>query len=198
MKKVLKKVITHTIAFVLGAIVFVMIGAYAASTLSSSSVYYDNSKSGGSSTNVAGAVNELYEMAETYCPDNYVCSTRNPSYHYAFGVPTTSSTTNHKDVVNSSGSRVFMKLEGTQYSMCIYVNNTLECFKNNNYTDEKQHMLNVFGTSNCVIYDTYIDCGMTGYACDIGSDGYIICSDVTSSGYVCEMNASGWMNCRAR
>ena len=64
MKKALKKVTTHTIAFVLGAIVFIVIGAYAASTLSSSSVYYDNSTSGGSSTNVSGALNELYNLSD--------------------------------------------------------------------------------------------------------------------------------------
>ena len=68
MKLISKKVISHTIAFVLGAIVFVIIGVYAASTLSSSSVYYDNSESGGSSTNVSGAIDELYEkISKSHC-----------------------------------------------------------------------------------------------------------------------------------
>jgi len=64
MNKLLKKVTSHTIAFVLGAIVFSVIGAYAATTLSSSSVYYDNSTSGGTSTNVAGALDELYNLSD--------------------------------------------------------------------------------------------------------------------------------------
>lgn len=64
MKKILKKVTSHTIAFGLGAIVFAMISAYAATTLSSSSVYYDNSNSGGTSTNVAGAIDELYDLSD--------------------------------------------------------------------------------------------------------------------------------------
>ena len=64
MKKVLKNITSYTIAFVLGAIVFAMISAYAATTLSSKNVYYDNSKSGGTSTNVSGALDELYNLLD--------------------------------------------------------------------------------------------------------------------------------------
>ena len=39
-----------------------MISIKAATTLSSTSVYYDTSKSGGSSSNVNGAIDELYSL----------------------------------------------------------------------------------------------------------------------------------------
>ena len=68
----IKKVVTHSIAFVLGIIVCTVVGVYAASTLSSSSVYYDNSTSGGTSTNVAGALDELYSKSKLKNRSNIV------------------------------------------------------------------------------------------------------------------------------
>lgn len=49
---------------IFGVVIWLLIsvvGAYAATTLSSSDIYYDNSKSGLTSTNLNGAIDELYE-----------------------------------------------------------------------------------------------------------------------------------------
>ena len=72
MRKVFKKVTSHSIAFVLGAIIFGGLGVYAATTLASSSVQYNNSTSGGSSTTVQGAIDELYNLSDIRKRSNIV------------------------------------------------------------------------------------------------------------------------------
>ena len=60
------KKINENIKLIIGIIVAIvissMISIKAATTLSSTSVYYDTSKSGGSSSNVNGAIDELYSL----------------------------------------------------------------------------------------------------------------------------------------
>ena len=53
----------NIICFLLGGVVFGTIGVYAATTLLSQSVYYNNSTSGRTSTNVQGALDGLYTKA---------------------------------------------------------------------------------------------------------------------------------------
>lgn len=67
-KELLKKNIKLVIGFIIGGIVFGTLGVYAATTLLSQSVYYNKSTSGASSTNVQGALDELYEKAKK-CPN---------------------------------------------------------------------------------------------------------------------------------
>jgi hypothetical protein len=59
----------------LGFILAFAITTYA-SSMQSSSVYYDNTQSGGASNTVSGALDELYEKANNIgkCPDGYSCS----------------------------------------------------------------------------------------------------------------------------
>ena len=48
---------------------------YAVQTLyKASEVGYDNSSSGTSETEVQGALDELYELSKTHCPDGYICT----------------------------------------------------------------------------------------------------------------------------
>ena len=60
------KKINENIKLIIGIIVAIVISSViatkAATTLSSTSVYYDTSKSGGSSSNVNGAIDELYSL----------------------------------------------------------------------------------------------------------------------------------------
>ena len=60
------KKINENIKLIIGIIVAIvissMISIKAATTLSSTSVYYDTSKSGGTSSNVNGAIDELYSL----------------------------------------------------------------------------------------------------------------------------------------
>ena len=59
--KVIKKVLKNNVfCFILGAFIFGVIGVSAATYFASSDVTYDNSESGLSSTNVQGAIDELY------------------------------------------------------------------------------------------------------------------------------------------
>ncbi len=59
-----------------------------------------------------------------------------PPKYYAFGEPTASSTTDYNDVINSSGSRVFIQLSNNKYSIC-YLNedSQLSCVKFSNISD---------------------------------------------------------------
>ena len=54
--------IKHIIVLIMAIVISSMISIKAATTLSSSSVYYDTSKSGGTSSNVNGAIDELYSL----------------------------------------------------------------------------------------------------------------------------------------
>ena len=48
---------------------------YAVQTLyEASEVGYDNASSGTSHTDVQGALDELYQLSESHCPDGYVCT----------------------------------------------------------------------------------------------------------------------------
>jgi len=63
-KKDIKLLIIIIFTFTLGIVTSGLTISYAATTLSSKNVYYDNTNSGGSSSNVAGAIDELYATAE--------------------------------------------------------------------------------------------------------------------------------------
>ena len=65
MKKIkLSTIIILVFVFTLGIVASGLTISYAATTLSSKNVHYDNTNSGGSSTNVSGAIDELYATAD--------------------------------------------------------------------------------------------------------------------------------------
>ena len=71
-------------------------------------------------------------------------------------------------------------------SQSIYQNNTLNCFKNNNYTEEKTNMLNVFGTTSCTTTDTgtaseTTSCTDTKFSCIANINGTVSCTDITNN-----------------
>lgn len=59
------------LTIIISGLLFASIGVYAATTLASSSVSYDNTTSGGSSTNVQGAVDELYSLTDSKYTEGY-------------------------------------------------------------------------------------------------------------------------------
>jgi len=59
-----KNIFVIICGFAIGTIISSLTATYAATTLSSKNVYYDNTNSGGSSSNVAGAIDELYATAD--------------------------------------------------------------------------------------------------------------------------------------
>ena len=70
MKKIDKKFI---LGFIFGGIILGVSGVCAATILSSKDVTYDNTSSKLNSTNMQDAIDELYDMAATHCPDGYRC-----------------------------------------------------------------------------------------------------------------------------
>ena len=68
-KKYLK---TNIISFIIGMIIFGSIGVYAVVTFSSNDVTYDNKESGLSSTNVKGAIDELYKTCTQTSADKVI------------------------------------------------------------------------------------------------------------------------------
>lgn len=114
--------------------------------------------------------------------------------YYAFGLPTTSSSTDYQSVITESGSNTFVKLEGEQLSVCIYRNNTLECFKNNNYAEESVHVQNVFGADSCVSYSADVACDVGDFYCYVNSNGSMDCDDI-AKGHYCYVNADGSVRC---
>ena len=112
--------------------------------------------------------------------------------YYALGLPTTESSTDYQSLLDSSNA--FVKLEGEQLSVCIYRNNTLECFKNNNYAEESVHLQNVFGADSCSSYSSSVGCRDDDINCDVFSDGLVSCRD-DASGLRCSVYADGDVNC---
>ncbi|MBR2828656.1 MAG: hypothetical protein IKE70_05445, partial [Bacilli bacterium] len=75
MKEKLKKNYKILIAFILGGIIIGGLGTAYAVSIASSAVSYDNSSSGATATDVKGAIDELYALANSKsCPSGYTKS----------------------------------------------------------------------------------------------------------------------------
>lgn len=125
-------------------------------------------------------------QGKTYQSKIVVQSVSNLVKYYTFGNPTEASETSYIDVMSTTGSSVFNQLYATEKSVCIYQNNTLNCFKNNNYTEEKTNMLNAFGTTSCTTTDTgtaseTTSCINTKFSCTANINGTVSCIDITNN-----------------
>lgn len=178
-----KKIINNYKIFI-GILIGIMLSGATvmAFALNSKDVLYDNASSGINSTNVQDAIDELYNTAtikineaKNKCPDGYICEKPNTYTHYEFGNPTEVSTTNYKDIMNSNNTNIFIQLASGQLSVCIYINDALECFKNNNYENEISHLNKVFGDSNCSYVNSYYRCTISNFACNLFDYGSIHC-----------------------
>ena len=164
----LKKNIKLIIGIIIGIIISGSI-VYAVNIASSSISY---TRSGSSVTDVEGALNELYNLANIpKCFDGFICETIQPIY-FEYGYPSISSSTNYL----SLNRKVFIGLDNSgSKAMCIYMNSKLHCFKNNNIDIEKQHILQVFSKENCNIQIGSTDCSDNNYSCSIHANGYVNC-----------------------
>ena len=201
----------NIICFLLGGVVFGTIGVYAATTLLSQSVYYNNSTSGATSTNVQGAIDELYTRANTWINPNNNFGT--PQY-YAFGkykgwcsstdttcksyadFPTTATTP-------PSGKNVYaVKYEDGQYGVCIQRNGKEHCFRGRNYKAEAKHVQEVFSDISCDVRSSsvYFDgasvyCDAADFNCNVNADGQVGCYDYGTNDS-CSVITGGWVFCR--
>ena len=113
-----------------------------------------------------GAIDELCNMANSKITT------------YDFGPPTSSIPVDFQEAIKFSGSHNFIRKQGNQFSVCIYKNGGLSCFKNNNYLNEKAHLKELFGENNCVEYNNYYSCTNNySFTCEVYSNGYVYCSD---------------------
>ena len=162
-------IIKNIIYFILGGIVFGTLGVYAATTLLSQSVYYNNSTSGATSTNVQGALDELYEKTDEWI---------NPSY-IDFGT-----------LKACSSGQILASKNG----LCIKRNNKVSCFKINNWAEEQTHVQQVFSDIICSVDSNKVICDDSYFKCFIYLDGAVSCNAGTYS--YCSVPSSGNLVCR--
>ena len=113
-----------------------------------------------------------------------------PTYYYAFGTPTTSSTTDFATL----GKDVFARL-GSDNSTGVCINDGgLFCIQANDYDNSVAALKAHFGESSCDDYSTRVDCGSGAVSCEAYSNGDVRCRD-TSAGVLCGAYARGSFDC---
>ena len=111
-------------------------------------------------------------------------------YYYAFGEPTTLSTTDYTTL----GKTVFARL-GTDGSKAVCINdNGLFCIKANDYDNTKELLKNHFGESKCSLSGSGGDCYSVAFKCDVFNRNTVSCDDRSTHEY-CEVDSSGTVEC---
>lgn len=186
MKKVKRFLIGNiktVIAFILGGIVFGTIGVYAATTLLSQSVYYDNTTSGASSTNVQDALDELYQKAETSQEMSSVLEFIEDSIDL--------------DTIQFNTAQTVL---ASHKGVCIKRNGRLNCFKTDDFDYEKEHIQQVFSDVSCDVVTTglfplrHVECDASDFNCRVTPTSGIQCSDATDSSN-CYVSFHGDVEC---
>ena len=116
-------------------------------------------------------------------------SSSEPTYYYAFGTPTTASTTDYTTL----GKDVFVRL-GTDDSkaVCI-IENGLFCIKQNDYDNSVLALKNHFGESACHSEGSTFVCNSDAFYCRADSD-YVFYSANSPHEY-CYVYSSGRVDC---
>ena len=178
------------IILVIGIIVgMVIAGAtvYAATTITGSTVTYSNSSSGLSSTTVQEAIDEIYEKSKTHCPDGYECT----KLYYAFGRPTTSSTTDYTTL----GYNYFVRLKGTgELGACTIRNEKSFCINSNNFDNSKAKLIEEFGKDACNVDSSGVGCSDSDSGCFAYSNGSVGCHGASAHSY-CYVDSDGSADC---
>ena len=169
MKKI-KSFIKNNVILIVGFIVGIIISGtsvYAATILlNANQVGYNNTNTDLTSTDVQGALNELYTKANTWI---------NP---IRFGM----SQNRNKNVI------------ATDTGILIRKNGQTHFIKNNNWEEEKNHLQQIFSSDFCDETSSYFACVETnGYSCFVFSDGGLTCRDQTVSG--CSVDRNGSVTC---
>ena len=114
-----------------------------------------------------------------------------PTYYYAFGTPTTASTTDYTTL----GKNVFVRL-GSDDSKGVCINdNGLFCIKINDYDNSKEALKNHFGESACGSDGSSFRCTSAAFRCYAYSAGDVYCAD-SSTSESCSVRSDGTVNCR--
>ena len=164
MKKILKIIKHNILGFIVGAVIFGSLGVYAATVIAASNVTYSDNASLGA-TNVQDAIDKLYAKAD----------------NQYFDLATAKANTTGKIFASKKG-------------VCISRNNTVYCFKINNYDVEKNHIQQVFSDVSCDVRSSYVRCKDSDFYCYVYSNGGVHCYD-NSDDSDCNVNASGRVSC---
>ena len=113
-----------------------------------------------------------------------------PKTYYAFGTPTTSSTTDYTTL----NKKVFVALNGTKKSVCIIRNSKLHCFDINNFNYEQWHVQGVFNDISCDVDPAIVSCYASDFTCWVSSAGYLHFFDESAREY-CDGNSNGSVQC---
>ena len=142
MKEYILKSKKVVLSFVLGAVVFSIIGVKAVTQLAASDVVYDNSNSSIQATNVQGAIDELYTKAakkERKCKPGYY-TTSNGTSNYTCTKPAGNSIIL---TLNGSGQQSFMSsfFGSDYYPAIILIDGVYHCETSNsyNFTSDGEH-----------------------------------------------------------
>ena len=112
------------------------------------------------------------------------------TYYYAFGTPTTASTTDYPTL----GKNVFVRL-GTDDSKAVCINdNGLFCIKQNDLDNSKEALKNHFGESACGADGSSFRCDSDAFSCSAHSNGIVNCCDY-STREICKVLSSGAVDC---
>ena len=113
-----------------------------------------------------------------------------PTYYYAFGTPTTASSTDYTTL----GKNVFAALDTDNTKGVCINDNGLFCIKANDYDNSVLALKNHFGKSACRGYSSGFDCNSAAFYCNANSNGNVYCRD-NSTSESCEVSSSGSVNC---
>lgn len=111
---------------------------------------------------------------------------------YAYEKPTTSSTAN-ADSLNKTVYAGLYSDDGL--GVCAKIGGTQHCFRSNNWIAEKQHLIDVFGSSNCSVISIRVGCNASDFYCSVSSDGRAYCRDDGTSAN-CDVYGDGRVSCR--
>ena len=165
MKKVKDYIKGNIVGFILGAIIFSVIGVTAATILNGTDIQYTGNKVENAS-NIQDAIDGLYDEANNMVPID----------------PDTFATNTAKTVYASSKG------------VCIKRNNKLNCFKINNWDEEKDHIQQVFSDVSCYVSSSDVDCNAVDFSCYVRSYGHVSCVDNSDSSS-CNVVGDGSVNC---
>ena len=166
-KGFVKKNYKVVIGIIIGITISIGIGVSAVAT---KDITYDNSKSGLTSTNLQGAIDELYEKAINS------------------GVPIDPDT-----FKTNSAKTIYASSKG----ICIFRNNKLNCFKYKNYDEERNHIQEVFSDVSCDVPPSYgaLRCDASDFNCYVHSaDDTMQCIDKSDNSF-CYLGRFGDVNC---
>lgn len=111
-------------------------------------------------------------------------------YYYAFGTPTTSSTTDYTTL----GKNLFARL-GSDDSHGVCINdNGLFCLNTNDYENSKVALTSHFGESNCTDNGSRFKCFSGYFNCNANSNGNVYCT-ANSTYESCSAGADGSFDC---